>query len=209
MKTPITTLLLFYTACLFGQKETTVIQTYYPNQSVYDEYQISFPDSSKNGYFKRFTKTGRICASGQYKNNERIGIWVWFPYTEARFRDTVEIYDYDTRKEVFFKDTANKMPRYPGGYDEFGIDLGKSLKFPIELLQKYDGKTIIAQYKLSCDGKISDVKFSPKSHFRDKTVEDLIVNALTKEYYLWIPCKDGSWDSNAIGFNMPIKLSIK
>jgi hypothetical protein len=184
MKTSITTLLLFYTAFLFGQSATTVIQTYYPNQSVYDEYQISLPDSNKNGYFKRFTNTGKIYTTGQYKNNERTGRWVWFPYTEARYRDTVQVYDYDTKTEIYFRDTAIKGPRYPGGDSEFANDVGRQLRLPSELVTKYDGKTITAKYKLSCTGKITDIKFTVKCDFRDKVIEDMIVAALTKDYLL-------------------------
>jgi hypothetical protein len=209
MKSLITTLLLFYAACLFGQSDTTVIQTFYPNQSVYDEYQISLPDSNKNGYFKRFTKTGRLHITGQYKNNERTGKWVWFPYTEARYRDTVEVYDYDTRTEIYFRDTAVTAPRYPGGDAEFGNDVGRQLIFPNELMTKYDGKSITAYYKLSCTGKITDVKFTVKCDFRDKVIEDIIIAALTKDYPLWIPCKDPSWDNLTIRFGLPITIKLK
>lgn len=191
---------------LLCQSDKGIIRTHYPKGSVYQEYQISLPDSNINGYFKRYTPMGKLLISGQFKNNQRSGRWVWFPNTEATYRDTVEVYDYDAKAEIYFRDTLVKGPRYPGGDSEFQNDIAKQLNFPKELITKYIGKRIIAQIKLGCTGRITEVNFSAKSDFRDKLIEAGIVSALTKEYPLWIPCKDPLWDSLSIRYSIPFLI---
>lgn len=64
----------------YGQA-TAEVKNYYTEvykQPIYESYQITIPDSLRNGKYQSFFITGHIQAVGYYKNNKRIGIWEFY-----------------------------------------------------------------------------------------------------------------------------------
>jgi hypothetical protein len=199
--------LVLYLALLFKdvssqEKTTEVIQTFYPNHSVYEEYTISLPDSLQNGGYKRFTQGGRIWVAGDFKNNLKSGIWIWYVNTEARVRDTVEVYNYDKREQIFFNyDRSLGGSEYIGGFQEFRFDFEKSLKIKEVWIEKYQDKKITVCFKVNCSGEIYDLKFDLMSQFRDAEIEAAIKRALMETAPFWKKCGDNDVDKQ-----LPISL---
>jgi len=209
IKSATTILSLMCSISLLCQNDTIIVKSFNPNQ-ILCENQVTLPDSVKNGYIKCNTKEGKPLVSGQYTNNQRSGIWIWYENKNVRYTDTSEIYDYDKKKVIFCRDTSLKGPRYPGGYNDFTNDIRKGIKIPKELLKEYDGKKIIAVFSLSCEGKVSDISFHPKSEFKNSVIESLVIDALKQNYDLWIPCKDSNWwNTFGVKFNLPLIVRDK
>jgi hypothetical protein len=189
----------------------SIVYTYYPNRVVYEEYKINCKDSVKNGYYKRYTTQGKILTQGVYKNGTRIGIWIWYANKEARVRDTIEKYNYDTHVSIFYKDTLYNGPRYPGGMDEFIRDVVSEIKIPDSLMAKYNGGKITPVFKLNCDGNITNIKFRIRNEAanNDQQMQEIIKAVLIKKYPLWIPCKDTTkWNEDiAIAYEIPFIIS--
>lgn len=200
----------FVSILLNAQSDSTA-RTYYAKGSLYEEYQVNSKDSLRNGYYKRYTEGGKVLAEGRYDKNNRSGVWIYYANKEARVRDTVEIYDYNLRKAIYYKYADYIGTRYPGGLEEFVIDFTANLKIPDRLIAKHAGRKITPTFKLNCDGSISDIKFPINSeyNFYDKEVEAIVRYALTQKYPLWIPCRDKTeWDKYPVTYNIPITLKL-
>jgi len=80
-KTYLLFMLSILTSSISYGQATAEVKNYYTEvykQPIYESYQITIPDSLRNGKYESFFITGHIGSVGYYKNNKRIGIWKFY-----------------------------------------------------------------------------------------------------------------------------------
>ncbi len=188
MKFTLFTLLCCFGLVAYAQKDSTVIKKYNTKEILISEYQVSLPDSAYNGYCKTYTNGGQLLSSGYYKNKQRVGIWIWYQHHESRHRDTLEIYDYGNKKELFSTFPKVNAPRFAGGEGQARAHMLENIQYPEYVYTKYAGKTLKMMYKTNCNGQIIEVKPNLSSEVKDAEVEELVKKALMTPYSYVIPC---------------------
>ncbi len=166
---------------IYSQTDTIIKKTYFSNTKVCEEYQVTLPDSIKNGYYKRYSEYGKPVSEGRYKNNEKIGVWNYYPYMVS---DTgvLEIYDYDRKQELYYNKNSeySGIPHYPGGFYEFHTDIVNHIKQKIDwnITKKYKGKSVMVNFvidKQSCS--VTDIAIEQYTNeIKDKFLEEIIIS---------------------------------
>ena len=93
----------------YGQA-TAEVKTHYTDvyrQPIYESYQITIPDSLRNGKYESFFISGHIESVGYYKNSKRIGIWEFYRRYDEKLTFKFDFDHYQT----LFPDPKNEVPK--------------------------------------------------------------------------------------------------
>jgi len=196
---------------IYSQTDTIIIKTYNSDTKVCEEYQVTLLDSIKNGYYKRYSEHGKTVSEGRYKNNEKIGVWNYYPYKDS---DTgvLEVYNYDIKQELYCNDNVeySGMPHYPGGLYEFQNDIVSHIKQKIgrDNVKKYRSKSMLVYFKIDKQsGSVTDVEIKPyKNEINDPYLEGLIISVFQNSPKWILSEKINAGSLMEFKFRQPIKF---
>jgi antitoxin component YwqK of YwqJK toxin-antitoxin module len=197
---------------LFSQGDTILIRTFYPDQTLFQEYQSTTADSIPNGNYKSYNKYGKISSSGKYRSGEKVGIWTYYSDGSSA-TEIVQKYDYDTQSELFYNYSYEEIfgtPRFPGGISEFEKYVRREIikRISREQRAKYEGKKINIIFNIDKQtGLTKDVRLLPIPQRNDFSDPEIlaILTAIIGESPRWILSKNMT-DKSISGFNLPLKF---
>ncbi len=131
-------------------QDSVQVKTYYPDHSIIkvrEVFWVTANDSSiKVGPYTSYFVNGRPSVTGTFKNNERIGVWVFYdlhtlkPYLE---------YDFDHNQELYYIDKYDQSGlEYMAFYGDSAIQLDRMSYCPNYLPDLYRGFSIYLDRKL-------------------------------------------------------------
>jgi hypothetical protein len=168
-----------------GQIDTVMIEkklkTNIKNKSITERYQITLPDSVKNGTFERLSIYNKHRVKGQFINDEKVGIWNY--YSNNVYADLIEQLDWTNKKTVFIDTLKNRRiyPYFFGGSEARRQYLNNKIAstFTKQELENHKGQSLRIQFEFDTDGNPINVHvFEFKNEVNNKIIENKLINII-------------------------------
>lgn len=125
----------------------------------------------KDGTYKEWYENGQLRKEVEYKDGKMNGLYTsYWENGQIKRKEylgsdkSIEGKCFDQEGKEIKHTPMEQMPEFPGGIDKLILFLGQNIRYPVPMMEnKIQGK-VIAQFIVSKDGSLSDIKIIRSIH---------------------------------------------